>query len=149
MSDSRIETPAAEKVTVDRTVLSLAGATIAGCAVLALAPPGGTNLYPPCPFLLATGMDCPFCGGLRGTYALLQGDFASAFDHNVLVPVLFGAALVGFAWWSFLRITRGPVSVTWSRPVNRWILPTALALLGVFWIVRNLAYFPYLDSGVG
>ncbi len=149
MSDSRIETPTAEKVTVDRTVLSLGGATIAGCAVLAVVPPNGTNLYPPCPFLLATGMDCPFCGGLRGTYALLQGDFASAFDHNVLVPVLFGAVLVGFAWWSFLRITRGPVSVTWSRPVNRWILPTALALLGVFWIVRNLAYFPYLDSGVG
>ena len=111
--------------------------------------PGEGGVYPPCPFLLATGLDCPFCGGLRSTHALLQGDVSRAFDHNVLVPVLFGAVLVGFAWWSLLRITRGPVSVTWSRPVNRWILPTALALLGVFWIVRNLAYFPYLDSGVG
>lgn len=149
MSHDQLDPSPTDQVVVDRTVLSLTGAAVAGCAVLALAPPDGNGFYPPCPFLLATGLDCPFCGGLRGTHALMQGDLASAFDHNVLVPVMFGAAVLGFFWWVFRRVTQGPVVLRWSRSIDRLVVPAALAFLGVFWLVRNLSYFPYLDSGVG
>lgn len=141
--------PPAERVAIDRPVLISGGLALAGCAVLALMPPGEGALYPPCPFLLATGLDCPFCGGLRSTHALIQGDVSRAFDHNVLVPVLLVAGVVGFTWWAIQRLRQGPVTVNWSRAVNRWVIPVAMIGIAVFWLVRNLPAFPYLDSGVG
>ena len=138
-----------ERVVIDRPVLFAGGAALVGCAALALVPPGEGGVYPPCPFLLATGLDCPFCGGLRSTHALLQGDISRAFDHNVLVPSLFVVGVAGFLWWAVRRATDGPVTVSWSRALNRVVIPAVMVGIAVFWLVRNLPAFPYLDSGAG
>ena len=56
--------------------------------MLAVRNPNVSGSYGVCPFKAVTGWDCPFCGGLRGTYALIHGDVATALDRNVLLPVL-------------------------------------------------------------
>ena len=55
--------------------------------------PNAAGSYGYCPLRALTGLDCPFCGGLRGTYALMHGDVAAALDHNVMLPLYLGAAL--------------------------------------------------------
>ena len=68
-------------------------AAAVGVGFLALRDPNQSGSYGFCPLHSLTGLDCPFCGGLRGTSALLHGDIATALDHNVLLPVY----LVGLA----------------------------------------------------
>ncbi len=62
------------------------------------------SLFPPCPFRLLTGWNCPACGGLRMTHDLLHGDVAAAVVDN-------GFLLVGLppllALWAVWRIRRG------------------------------------------
>jgi hypothetical protein len=136
-----------EEVEVDRLAYAMGGTVLGGSALLLIMPPGSGAHYPPCPFLLATGMDCPFCGGLRGTYSLLHGDLAGAFDHNILVPFLAVGFVIGALTWAFRRVKSGPVVIRWSRITQRWVLGSAMVLLAIFWVVRNLPMFPYLDSG--
>lgn len=139
---------AEEQIGVDRIAYSLGATTVVGSALLVLMPPSAGAWYPPCPLLAFTGLDCPFCGGLRGTYALLHGDLGAAFDHNILVPFLALGFVVAAVWWAVRRITSGPVVVRWSGKVQNTVLGGALGFLLVFWLVRNLPAFPYLDSGL-
>lgn len=107
-----------------------------------LRDPNVSGSYGFCPFLATTGWDCPFCGGLRGTYALLHGDVAGALDHNVLLPLLLvGAGVVGWLlWWG-----RMPKWVGLSRGGRGWIVASVVVLV-VFWVVRNLPGLEYLRS---
>src|SRR4051794_1840765 len=61
------------------------------------------TLFPPCPFRLLTGWNCPFCGGLRMTHDLLHGDVGAAVVDNVFA--LIGLPLL--AIWVLWRIRRG------------------------------------------
>ena len=40
----------------------------------------------PCPLHWLTGLNCPFCGGQRMAWAILQGEWVEAFHYN---PFLF------------------------------------------------------------
>ena len=67
------------------------GLVTAGAAVayVGFVDPATRGIYPPCPSRLLLGVDCPGCGGLRGTHDLLHGDVAGALDHNLLlIPFL-------------------------------------------------------------
>lgn len=138
-----------EQVEVDRLAIGMGGTALLGSAALLVMPPGEGALYPPCPLLAVTGLDCPFCGGLRGTHALLHGDLAASFDHNILVPFLAVGLVAGLVWWTVRRITSGPVVIRWSSRMQRLVLLSITLALAVFWVVRNLPAFPYLDSGIG
>jgi len=119
------------------------GAILAGSAgVLAVRDPSVSGSYGFCPFQALTGLDCPFCGGLRGTHALLHGDVAAALDYNVLLPVLLAAAVGGLLlWW------RGSVlGMTKAQLTNRWVIATGVGVLLVFWVLRMLPAFPYLSA---
>jgi hypothetical protein len=128
---------------------------VGAVGVLALRDPNTAGSYGFCPLLATTGLDCPFCGGLRGTYALLHGDVATAIDHNALLPLFLGVALV-LAVSAFVRAGQtedtGAVTTTGRRPLAArsatlwWTLGIVAA---VFLVVRNLPWFPYLDSVAG
>ena len=66
-------------------------------SALFLWDPAAGGPFPPCPWLALTGLQCPGCGALRGTHALLHGEVAAAWRLNplwlVVAPVL-GAALL-------------------------------------------------------
>jgi len=127
-------------------------------ALLVLFPPGSSGLYPACPFLALTGLDCPFCGGLRGSHELLTGNVVAAADQNILVPLLAVAAIAGVVGWLWgrrpgsgggvpqPRVTQSaPMEATRTRAV--WLFLLFLFLL--FWVVRNIPGVPFLPSGIG
>jgi hypothetical protein len=53
--------------------------------VLFFINPATSGVFLGCPSRTFFGVDCPACGGLRGTYSLLHGDIASAINYNVLL----------------------------------------------------------------
>ncbi len=111
------------------------GAALAcGCAAIALWNPGdgGTAV---CWSKAAFGIDCPLCGGLRATNALLRGDWLAAADHNVLVAVALPVLAVLWVVWLVRSLQDRPLRLpTIPRP--------ALVAIGVgllaFTVVRNL-----------
>jgi hypothetical protein len=120
-------------------------AAAAGCSLLLLVDPA-TGVYPPCPSHVVFGLDCPACGGLRATSALLRGDVSSFLDHNILLAVIFPllvAVWVGGVWrtinpQSGLTLTRASIRTIW------WGVGLVVVL---FTVARNI--FPYMGSGIG
>jgi hypothetical protein len=102
--------------------------------------------YPQCTFKLATGLDCPGCGGTRAVHALLHGDLAGAADHYALIflvaPVLF---------YFVVRYVLEQFGVSLPAPAaRRWMGWAAAILFLGFTVVRNLPFAPfhYLQSGL-
>ncbi len=127
-------------------------ATIVGTAgvlgYLALVNPSEPGHYPLCPTNALLGVDCPGCGMLRGTHALLTGDVPRALDHNLLLVALVPLALVLLVRWA-RQAWRGvvpPVSARAFRFRTR-VIVVSLVLILVFGVLRNLV--PYLGSGIG
>lgn len=130
-----------------RTRWVVTGAIVAGLGALAVRDPAQSGSYGLCPLLAVTGLDCPFCGGLRGTHDLLHGNVATALDHNLLLPLyLFVLVAMGVLWW------RGsPLLRQGALRRHRWLRGSVwslVAVTAVFFVVRNLPWFPYLDSSV-
>ncbi|AKK28311.1 DUF2752 domain-containing protein [Mycobacterium sp. EPa45] len=94
------------------------------------------SLFPPCPFRLLTGWNCPACGGLRMTHDLLHGDLGAAVVDNVFL--LIGLPLL--AIWTIWRIRRGKRA--FPLPV---ILVIAAAAL-TWTVIRNLPGFPLVPT---
>lgn len=151
-----VERPPAVAAAVDprprarRMVAPLA--TLAGSAVvlgyLAAVDPSEPGHYPLCPTKFLLGIDCPGCGLLRGTHALLDGDLPRALDHNVLLIVLVPLAVVLWARWTW-HAWRGVTPAVSARAWRMRTLVTiaAFAVLLAFGVLRNLV--PYLGSGIG
>jgi hypothetical protein len=107
-------------------------------------PNNPANAYPKCPLKALTGIDCPGCGGLRATHALLHGDIGGAFDHNILAVIMVPAMAYYLTKWVLHLFGRDLPSLRlpyWAA----WALPISIA---VFTVVRNLpmAPFSYLNS---
>jgi hypothetical protein len=116
-------------------------------AYVGVVDPSAAGAYPTCPSRLVLGIDCPACGGLRGTHDLLNGDLGGALDHNLLLPLLLAAHAVAFALW--LRPLAGRPPRWPSLP--RGSLVALAAVAAVFTLLRNLpvAGLTYLGSGAG
>ena len=77
-------------------------AVVAGIAILFFFDPVRVPIYPVCAFHQVTGLDCPGCGGLRATHALLHGHISEALHFNAMV--VFSAPLfLVWAGWSLAR----------------------------------------------
>lgn len=122
--------------------------TLAGLAVLTgyvyLADPDKGGAYPLCPSRTLFGVDCPACGGLRGTNALLHGRITEALDHNVLLPVFLGFFALLLGMWLLPLV--GRPERTFHPP--RWLYVTAGVILVAYTVARNLPFtgLDYLAS---
>ncbi|MDP9861927.1 MULTISPECIES: DUF2752 domain-containing protein [Streptosporangium] len=125
-------------------MLAPLGAALAAGAALGYVravDPNEPGHYPACPFLVLTGLYCPGCGGLRAVHALAHGDPATALGLNPLVVALIPVLVFLWGRWA-LRSWRGAPSDGISvRPVYVWAF---LALMIVFWIVRNMPFGEFL-----
>ena len=124
----------------------VAAAALAATAYVGLVDPNQPGHYPLCPTKVLTGLDCPFCGGLRATHSLAHGAIGSAVDHNalvtlVVVPTLLVLWLVWIrrAWTGTTPAPRTEPSLL--LPVLLW---SALALMVAFTVVRNVDAVPAL-----
>ena len=108
-------------------LLVAAGAAL---LVLFLFDPASVRIYPPCPFHALTGLNCPGCGSLRASHALLHGEFQRALALN---PLMVAALPV-------LVILRLKPSWAYS-PKVAWLAAVTLIAYG---IVRNCAIWPFL-----
>lgn len=114
---------------------ALIGAGVAaGCAAIAMVNPTDSGV-PICWSQAAFGIDCPLCGGLRCTNALLRGDLAAAADHNVLLAVVLPVIAVLWAVWLY-RSLRGESFRLPSVP--RWMIGVAAVTVLAFSVARNL-----------
>jgi hypothetical protein len=114
------------------------GALLAGgLAYVGLADPHRPDfVFPPCPFKLLTGWNCPACGGLRMTHDLLHGDLAAAVVDNIFLLVGLPALLV----WVVVRWRTG-------RPIMTVPAIALVAVLAITWtVVRNMPGFPLVPT---
>lgn len=115
-----------------------AGALLAGgLAYVGLGDPHRPDfLFPPCPFKLLTGWNCPACGGLRMAHDVLHGDLGAAIVDNVFL--LVGLPLL--AAWLVLR---------WRKGQQLMPLPAVVVIVVavISWtVVRNLPGFPLVPT---
>lgn len=91
------------------------------------------NLFPRCPFLLATGYQCPGCGSQRAIHALLHGDLASAWHYNAIFIVFIPIVILLLV--AELRRTLAP---RFYRAVNnRYTIWLSMIILVAWGIFRN------------
>lgn len=121
----------------------VAGALVAGCAVLRVVDPAGGPTI--CPFKAWTGLDCPGCGATRAAHQLLNGHLGAALDLNAV----FVLALPLVLWW----LARWLLAAAGVRPhpprPSPAFLRVAIAVLLVFGVVRNLPIPPLSWLGTG
>jgi hypothetical protein len=110
---------------------------VGGLAYVGLSDPHRRGfLFPGCPFKLATGWNCPACGGLRMTHDLLHGDLGAAVVDNVFLTI--GIPLL--AIWLLVR---------WRRGQRLMPIPATITIgvLAVAWtVVRNWPGFPLVPT---
>jgi Protein of unknown function (DUF2752) len=112
---------------------ALAGAAVATTYV-GLVDPSRGGAYPVCPSRLLFGVDCPACGGLRGTHDLLHGHVGDALDHNLLLPGFLAMLGAAFVLWLLPLVGRRARTLV----VPRWATVTAVAVAVAFTVLRNL-----------
>jgi len=122
-------------------LMLLTGAA-AGFTALALRPPVA-GAYPACPWRAITGLDCPFCGGLRASAAMLHGEWAAAVDYNVLVAVAVPLMLIG-ALAAVLLGKRAQPAV--QMLTSGRALVVAFAVVMGFFVLRMLPFAGWLPS---
>ena len=117
-----------------RAPLHAAFVALTGTAVVAVGNPT-THHVPLCFFHATTGLDCPFCGGLRAVFELSRFDVPAALGYNALV--VLGLPVAVLLWFDWLaRAHRGLP----SRHRPRWLRLSVIVLVVAFGIVRNLPF---------
>lgn len=121
------------------------GSIVAGGVVLsAVYAVAGVGL--PCPLKLATGWDCPLCGGTRMGASLLHLDLKAAVVYNPLALIgLVVVVVLSLGWLvQLIRDRRPRWSTTvssWARrlPTRTWWVAGAVATIG-YVLLRNLIW---------
>ncbi|KAA1423444.1 DUF2752 domain-containing protein [Mumia zhuanghuii] len=126
-----------------RAPLAVGAAGVGLAALLHFRDPNLSGSYGLCPFAALTGLDCPGCGGLRAVHALTDLQLGVALSSNVLAVALVAALAVAYVAWIPRRL---------ADPQARMIVLSTrtglalLAVMGVFWIVRNTPWGAWLGS---
>ncbi|MBA3784207.1 MAG: DUF2752 domain-containing protein [Acidobacteria bacterium] len=127
--------------TVER-ILAVAGiaAIGAGAFIVAYFNPTTAGFFPVCPLYYLTGIHCPGCGLTRGFHALFHGDVLTALHFNALLPAY--ALVFGFMFVSMILVAVRGRGLSW-----RIVPPSAmygfLILAAVFFVLRNLPFYPF------
>lgn len=149
MVTGKTEGARGSRVTAVLAPLGTALAAGAAVAFVGAVDPNEPGHYPTCPFLLLTGLYCPGCGGLRTVYALVHGDPVTALGLNPFVVLVIPVLVVLWGRWALRAWSGGgPTGKSGRAPAGKSIHPAyvwlLLALMGVFWIVRNLPFGEFL-----
>lgn len=114
---------------------------VTGLAVLFfLLNPIEYEIFPRCIFNSITGYYCPGCGSQRAIHSLLHLDFAGVVSYNFLFIPAFLLIFYHYVH-PFLNL-----KLNWKLP-NIFILKSTpwiiFAVVIVFWVLRNLPFYPF------
>lgn len=98
--------------------------------------PAEQPLFARCPFLIATGHECPGCGSQRAIHSLLHWDFKAAFGYNALMVLAIPYIFLGVYLQYFGGNRRHPKLE--KIFFGRWSALAVLMLILAFWFGRNL-----------
>ena len=121
----------------------MSAAAAVAAATIVLHRTGGHDLGPfvTCWFHAATGLNCPFCGSLRGVAALSHADVLTALHDNAPVMLLLGVATT---LWSRRIIFAAAGKVVGQPRTNGRANAALAAFFLVFAIYRNTPYGAWL-----
>lgn len=128
----------------DGTLIGLGVLGFGGVGIAALVMAGAGAVGWPCPWLLITGFNCPFCGATRMLMALYSGELGEALRFNA--PVLFIGAAVAALWFVWVAQRLGYVSALRVLPNarQRRLLLVGIGVVGAaFTVLRNLPWEPF------
>ncbi len=105
-----------------------------------LTNPNEVNYLPECPLYLTTGIYCPGCGSQRATHQLLNLNIFGVLQQNVLF-------FISLIFIGYHLIVTG-INTIFKKNIYNYIYhpKTPLVILVViliFWILRNIPYYPY------
>lgn len=122
--------------------VACAAALLAG-ALLFFFNPAEHAFYPRCFLKVATGLDCPGCGGLRATHQLLHGNVREAFTLNPLFVIAMPAAAI-FLGCAFVEKLTGKRFPRFLRATTATWLAAAVVI--AFGVLRNLPWRVWFNS---
>jgi hypothetical protein len=97
-------------------------------------------LFPRCLFNSITGYYCPGCGSQRAIHSLLHLDFAGVVSYNFLfIPAFL------FIFYHYLHPLLNKI-FNWRLPNIVYFKSTPWIVFGIvilFWIARNLPFYPF------
>ena len=97
--------------------------------------------FPKCPFLVATGYQCPGCGSQRAVHHLLNLELGQAMNENLLLVVSIPYILAGFIINNVKRPTQR--LLLWRRRLyGLKAILVVLTLILAFGILRNTPLWP-------
>lgn len=103
--------------------------------------PSDHSFFPKCPFREVTGLMCPGCGSQRAMHYLLNLDVMSALRVNGLLVLSIPYVLTGFIFDAVKQ--PGVLVLKWrKRLFGQTAIFILLAIVVVFWILRNTACCP-------
>ncbi|NLA63449.1 MAG: DUF2752 domain-containing protein [Bacteroidales bacterium] len=92
--------------------------------------------FPKCPFLVATGLECPGCGSQRAMHQLLHLNIAGAFRQNPLIVLYLPYVVLGI----YLEYFGGNKRLPRVRNTLYGKSAAIIILISIvlFWIGRNI-----------
>ena len=114
-------------------------AAVAGFWLLRNFDPNAANSpFPECMFHALTGWYCVGCGMTRALHALAHGEVLRAFSMNPLAMTMLAISPLLLGW----KLGWRPA---WLRPLVAVVAEPKfwLVLLPLYWIARNLPWFPF------
>lgn len=112
----------------------------AGTFIVGYFNPTTAGFFPVCPLYALTGIHCPGCGLTRGFHALFHGDVLTALQFNALLPLF--ALFFGFIFVSLVLIAVRGRGLSW-RVLPPSVMYGFLVLAAVFFLLRNLPFYPF------
>ncbi|MFV0268638.1 MAG: DUF2752 domain-containing protein [Draconibacterium sp.] len=119
-------------------VLLLLGLGVA--VVFFVLDPSKTRLFPQCPFHVVTGSYCPGCGSQRALHNLLHLNIAGVVSYNFLFLPAALLLLYHYIHPVLNRIFAWKLPNLPYKKQTPWII---LIVVILFWILRNLPWFPF------
>ena len=96
--------------------------------------PCNYSIFPKCPFLLLTGLQCPGCGSQRAIHSLLHLEVLKAFHYNALL-VFTLPIIVILLLAEYYRCSRPNLCMMIHNKIYIWWY---LAIIILWWITRNI-----------
>lgn len=109
---------------------------IAALYIFYILDPQENPIFPRCPFLLATGLECPGCGSQRAIHQLLHLNLISALRYNAFMVLALPYIFLGV----YLQYFGGKMRNPRLEKIffGRWSALIVLILIVSYWVLRNI-----------